>query len=50
MPRKGRLTAAGKATYDRVHNAVSEKAADKGAGLTTAERKAERADAGAGSS
>ena len=49
-PESAWAKAAGKATYDRVHNAVIEKAAEKGAGLTTAERKAERADAGAGSS
>ena len=42
--------AAGEATYDRVHDAVIEKAAEIYAGLKPAEREAERAAAGAGRS
>jgi hypothetical protein len=42
--------AAGKATYDRVHGAVIDKAAEIYAGLTPDEREAESAGAGAGSS
>ena len=49
-PESAWAKAAGKATYDRVHDAVIEKAAEIYAGLKPAEREAERADAGAGSS
>ena len=45
-PESAWAKAAGKATYDRVHGAVVNKAAEIYAGLTPAERKAERADAG----
>jgi hypothetical protein len=49
-PESAWAKAAGKATYDRVHDAVIDKAAEKYAGLKPAEREAERADAGAGCS
>jgi hypothetical protein len=49
-PESAWAEAAGKATYDRVSDAVVDKGAEIFAGLTPAERNAERADAGAGSS